>query len=182
MRAGSLLLAIAVAGCGGSDAPPRPPAPVANEVDPVEPTCDEPAPVCLPRGLTLVSTTGQTLGPGELAGKVILVTFWTTWSAPSLADIVTFNEALRVHGANGVVIVGVLLEEDLAQAELQRFAAAHEIGYPIVRFDPSLVDVFGVPIMIPTTVVYDRGGRKTFEETRSLEPGELREVLDRLTK
>lgn len=173
-------IGLLAAGCRHSNPPPRAPPTVENRVEPGEAPCTDAPPACFPQDLVLSTTTGQTYQAGDLAGHVVVLTFWASWAKPAATDIPTFNGAFAMYAAKGVVILGVLVD-DLADPELRTFIADHEIGYPIVRIDQALADAFGIPANIPKTLVYDRDGRLQAEEVGTFDRATLAELLERLS-
>ena len=64
---------------------------------------------------------GGALDTASLAGKVVVLNFWATWCAPCIQEIPGFNQLHRQFGPQGVVVLGVSMDEDGAAG------VAHEI-------------------------------------------------------
>jgi thiol-disulfide isomerase/thioredoxin len=141
--------------------------------------CTERAPECFPFELTLVDVFGRSYGAAELTDRLIVVTFWATWANPSTAEIPVFNQVSADFGAEGVVILGIAIDE-LGARELQRFVADRRIAYPVVKLDPAIVDAFGMPESVPRTLIYDRRGRLQDERSGRVSLDELAAILQRL--
>ena len=90
------------------------------------------------------------------AGKVVLVDFWASWCSPCLQSFPWMNELQRRHGAEGLVIVAVNVDQDrtLADAFLTKVPAQFRVEYDT---QGALALQFGVQAM-PTSFLIDRGG------------------------
>ncbi len=97
----------------------------------------------------------------ELEGRVVLLDFWATWCAPCLAQFPVFREALERFGDDGLLIVGVSMNES-DRATLERFLASRDVGWPQVHDGRGLTGPlarrFDVTAL-PRTVLVDRRGR-----------------------
>lgn len=59
----------------------------------------------------LVSTTGQSLTPTTLKGKVYLVDFWATWCGPCKAAMPTMQKLHNKYKAKGFMVIGANILE-----------------------------------------------------------------------
>src|SRR5206468_2470759 len=55
---------------------------------------------------------GADLDPKAFEGKVVVVNFWATWCVPCLREIPGFNKLHQEYGEQGVVVVGVSMDEE----------------------------------------------------------------------
>jgi cytochrome c biogenesis protein CcmG, thiol:disulfide interchange protein DsbE len=110
----------------------------------------------LPAGLA-ASPRDALLDLGSLKGQVVYVDFWASWCAPCRESFPWMNRLQQELGPRGLVIIGVNVDRDRAEAE--RFLHAHPARFRIV-FDPDgvLPEKFGVHGM-PTSFLIDRDGR-----------------------
>lgn len=103
---------------------------------------------------------GGTLDAAQLRGKVALVIFWATWSAPHIEDLPQLQELYRAHRGDGFEIVGVNL--DMSGAPIQQFLQQHRIAWPQIReegaLESPLAQQFGI-IALPTMFLVDRTGK-----------------------
>ena len=88
----------------------------------------------------------------------MVVDFWATWCPPCRAEIPGYIEMQQELGDEGLVIVGVSLDED-GPAVVQQFAEQMGINYEIVMGDRAMVEAFGGVQVIPTTFLIDRDGK-----------------------
>jgi thiol-disulfide isomerase/thioredoxin len=90
-------------------------------------------------------------------GKVVVVDFWASWCKPCRESIPWLNEMHSRYGTDGLVVIGVNVDAEHADAE--RFLRDVPINFGVV-FDPEgrIAQQFKVAGM-PTTLVFDRTGK-----------------------
>jgi thiol-disulfide isomerase/thioredoxin len=115
-----------------------------------------PEPAAVPE-FTITDLEGRSTRSTEWRGKVVLVNFWATWCAPCRAEIPDLVE-LQDKYRDQLVVVGVS-EDEGGVEQVKRFAAEHDINYPVVMVTPELRKVFPGVSALPTTFVLDREGR-----------------------
>lgn len=114
---------------------------------------------------------GKVVRSDQFAGKIVVVDFWATWCPPCRAEIPGYVELQRKYAAQGLVIVGVSLDQagpDVVKA----FAAKYSINYPLVMGDEAAVRAFGGVEAIPTTFLIDGKGQIRDRKTGSEETEE----------
>lgn len=107
--------------------------------------------------------TGGTIGPEDLADKVVLVNFWYANCPPcrkEAPDLEALNQ--QYSGDDDVVMLGVNVEDSAARA--QSFAEEYGVTYPSIldRTDNEVQLAFSgnvPPNAVPTTLILDREGR-----------------------
>jgi thiol-disulfide isomerase/thioredoxin len=98
--------------------------------------------------------------PASLAryrGQVVIVDFWASWCKPCRQSIPWLNELRTRYGAQGLVIVGVNV--DVERADAERFQREVPIGFDVI-YDPAghLAEQFSLQGM-PSSFVFDRDGK-----------------------
>jgi len=128
----------------------------------------------------LKDVNGAVVRSDQFKGKVVVVDFWATWCPPCRAEIPGYVELQKKYGKDGLVIIGVSLDQagpDVVKA----FAAKYAINYPLVMGDDAVVGAFGGVEAIPTTFLIDRTGqirdRKMGSEETSVYEKKLLSVL-----
>ena len=121
--------------------------------EPIKPT---PAPAW-----KLMDVNGNLVSSDQFSGKVGVLDFWATWCPPCRAEIPGYVELQKKYAADGLVFIGVSVDEDgpKRQALVKKFIADHGINYSILFADQGVVSAFGGIDAIPTTFIIDRDGR-----------------------
>lgn len=109
---------------------------------------------------TASTAVGCTLRLSDLQGRPVLVNFWATWCPPCRREVPDLVRAAETYGPQGLVIVGVNLQEP--DDMVVDFAEEFGITYPLViDRDGELSDVWrlGGPVQgIPTSYFIDKTG------------------------
>ena len=144
---------------------------------------------------TLKTLDGGTVSSASFRGKVTIINFWATWCGPCRAEIPDLI-ALQKKYPDELQVIGVS-EDEIAAAEVKRFADAHGMNYPVAMTTPELEKAFPGISALPTSYIVDREGKVvqrhqgmlnaalTEAETRVLAglPSEARvERVDRIQK
>ncbi len=114
--------------------------------------------------------------PFDLAaqrGKLVLVDFWASWCEPCRRELPVLEALYREHAAAGLVVVGVSLDEQ--QADAEDFLKQVQLSFPIVfDGDRSLGKTWSPPKM-PSVYLIERDGTiaRVFEGEK---PGQLDEL------
>jgi len=107
--------------------------------------------------LTDVST-GKTVKLSDYRGKAVLLNFWATWCPPCKVEIPWFVDLQKQYGSDGLVIVGVAMD-DAGQQAISKFAQGMGINYPILLGTDQVSDLYGGVEDLPTTFYIGRDGK-----------------------
>ncbi len=96
-------------------------------------------------------------GLDDYAGKVVVLDFWASWCAPCRRSFPWLNTMHERYADDGLVIVGVNL--DLERAEAERFLGEFPASFMIVYdTDKALAKQFEVMAM-PSSYLIGRDGK-----------------------
>jgi thiol-disulfide isomerase/thioredoxin len=140
--------------------------------------CTKGEPDCLPE-VNYIDTTGVAYTHESLAGKIVLVNFWATWCKPCVHEIPALSKVYDKYKTKDVVFLGVLMDTP-DSSQLLNFQSDHDMSYPVVRASSDVLVSYNYPSALPTTYVYDRGGKQVFSRVGPVREGELDSLLARL--
>lgn len=103
----------------------------------------------------LTSLEGDDISLSDLAGNVVVISFWASWGKQCDAELRQVEALLREFEGEPLVGIGVNERESAEQAA--EFAARHEVKFPIVLDSGSLARAYGVN-GVPDLFVVDRKG------------------------
>ncbi len=130
---------------------------------------------CLP-DVNYTDTTGKAYTPAELAGKVVVVNFWATWCHPCQKEIPDLSKAYDKYKSKGLVMLGVMSDQP-DNNQLLNFQSDYEMSYPIVRSNSDILVSYSYPDALPTTFIFDRGGKQVYSHVGPLAQEKLEQVL-----
>lgn len=105
----------------------------------------------------LLTLDGQPVALNDLRGQVVLLDFWASWCGPCRESFPWMNGVQQRFGDQGLVIVGVNLDQDPAAARtfLQNVPADFTILLDTQAQWPEAYGLFGMP----SSYLIDRQGR-----------------------
>jgi peroxiredoxin len=106
----------------------------------------------------LTDLQGRTVKLSDLRGKAVVLNFWATWCPPCKEEIPWFVELQKRYGSQGLQIVGVSMDDDRDQKDVEKFAAANSINYPVLLGKENVAEQYGGIDYLPTTFYIDRDG------------------------
>lgn len=111
--------------------------------------------------LSFTDAEGRPHGPGDFAGKGLVINLWATWCPPCVAEMPALDRLQAAVEAEGIVVLPLSSDRGgLAQVEpfYQRVGLRH-LG---IWLDPRGAAGRALGVRgLPTTVIVDRDGRET---------------------
>ena len=107
---------------------------------------------------TLTDQTGAPVSLSNFKGKVILLNFWATWCPPCTRETPWFVDFQRTYGGQGLVVLGVSLDED-GWSAVRPFIAKHRVNYRMMTGGDPIASLFGGVKSLPASFLIDRQGR-----------------------
>jgi thiol:disulfide interchange protein DsbD len=101
---------------------------------------------------------GAAMEPASLGGKVVVANFWATWCVPCVQEIPGFNRLHREFAPNGVVVLGVSMDED-GKETVEPFLKKHPMDYVVALGSEEVARKYALE-SLPVTVVFDRTGKQ----------------------
>jgi peroxiredoxin len=101
--------------------------------------------------------TGQTVALADLRGRVVLLTFWTTWCAECRPEMPLFEHLHRDFATQGLAVLGVNVRE--GTGAIAQFAQELGLTFPlVVDLQGRITTAYGV-LGLPTTFLIGRDER-----------------------
>lgn len=127
---------------------------------------------------TLVTLDGERIATPDLAGRVVILTFWATWCGPCRQELPLLSAYASRHAQDGLTILGFSLdtEEDLQKVR----AVAQTLHFPVGLLSNSSLPGYGRIWRIPVNFTIDRKGRLIDDGWKDKEATWTAERLDRL--
>ncbi|MDD5295691.1 MAG: TlpA disulfide reductase family protein [Rhodocyclaceae bacterium] len=131
------------------------------------------------KSLALPGLDGTMHTLAEWKGRVVVLNFWASWCSPCLKEIRDFVSLQDEHGATGLQIIGVGLDE---ARKLGNVGRTLDINYPILVTDEAagarMMEQWGNRSgVIPYTVVMDRAGRVVYRHRGPMRRAEFEEQV-----
>lgn len=115
---------------------------------------------------SLRTVTGERAKLSDYKGKVVLLSFWATWCGPCKQELPVLQRFLEKHGAEGLAVLAVNIDDPKTAAEVRRFVTDKKLTMP-VPLDPEseVLGKFNPKQALPFLAIVDREGRLAFRHT-----------------
>jgi len=107
----------------------------------------------------LVDIQGSTHRLADYRGKWVLVNFWATWCSPCLSEIPELSSLHSAHKDKDLLVIGIAMQSGSLK-EVDDFARAHGISYPVVLGDFKSAKQIGAVDVLPSSYLYNPKGEQ----------------------
>jgi thiol-disulfide isomerase/thioredoxin len=111
-------------------------------------------------------------------GQPVVMEFWATWCVPCRKTMPHLNELSRKYARDGLVVIGLTVEDPARDAEkVRQFIASARVTYPIAFASRDFYQQMNQKreIGVPKILIFDRSGRLV-EHIKSYSPFTNRRV------
>jgi thiol-disulfide isomerase/thioredoxin len=113
-------------------------------------------------GIRFKDINGKVVDLGDLKGKVVFLNFWTTWCPPCLAEMPLIQK-LYTQYKDDSDFVFLLVDADSKLPEAQQFMQKKKYSMPVYEVASNIPEQL-FKGNLPTTIVFDKKGRISFNE------------------
>ncbi|MGN5375013.1 TlpA family protein disulfide reductase [Sphingomonas hankookensis] len=110
--------------------------------------------------------TGKPVSLADFRGKPVLVNLWATWCAPCVREMPTLDALAAREGA---ALHLLTVSQDMEPGKVQPFLTERKLANLKAYRDPDLQFSTGMGVSLPTTILYDAGGRELWRVTGAMD-------------
>lgn len=105
---------------------------------------------------TLVTLDGRTIATPDLAGRVVILTFWATWCGPCRQELPLLSSWATANAARGLTVLGYSIDAPEDLAKVRRMAQSFD--FPVGLLADARLPGYGRIWHIPVNFTIDRAG------------------------
>ena len=94
----------------------------------------------------------------DLRGQVVLLNIWATWCKPCRQEMPALDTLQRRHGASGLTVVGVSIDEPGARDRIAPFARELGASYTLWHDPADRISPTFLAVGVPASYLIDRTG------------------------
>jgi cytochrome c biogenesis protein CcmG/thiol:disulfide interchange protein DsbE len=107
---------------------------------------------------TATTVAGAPVSLADLRGRVVLLNIWATWCKPCRQEMPALDTLQRRHGASGLTVVGVSIDEPGARDRIAPFARELGASYTLWHDPADRVSPTFLAVGVPASYLIDRTG------------------------
>lgn len=107
--------------------------------------------------LEMTTLDGRHINTRDLAGQVVLVTFWATWCGPCHEELPAIAAYAQAHAGQGLTVLALSLDEPDSLAQVKQLMGSY--GFSVGLLAQAKLPGYGRIWRIPVSFVIDRQGR-----------------------
>lgn len=101
---------------------------------------------------------GKVVTSEDFKGKVLLITFFTTWCPPCRQEVPSLIKLQKKFTSRGFSVIGLSIDEKGPKVVV-KLIDKEKINYPVLMADNKTKSDFGGIVGIPTSFLIDRQGK-----------------------
>lgn len=119
-----------------------------------------------------VNLAGDSVALRSYRGKVVLLNAWATWCGPCRQEIPELRSIQARYGKDGLVVVGVTVDAEGTEAQIDDFVKEFRMDYPLWRDPAERISAQYAIMGLPATFLIDRRGIIRWKSTGAVAPGD----------
>lgn len=108
----------------------------------------------------LTTLDGRRIRTQDLAGQVVMLSFWATWCAPCHAELQALSAFVQRH-PSGLTVLAFSVDSEENLAEVRRIAAT--VSLPVGLLSRSSAAGYGRMWRLPVNFIIDRSGNLAYD-------------------
>lgn len=127
---------------------------------------------------TLVALDGRRISTVDLAGHVVVLTFWATWCVPCRDELPLLSRYATLHADQGLQVLGFGLDDPDKLADVRR--VAQTLSFPVGLLANSSAPGYGRIWRLPVNFTIDRDGKLVDDGWKQKHPAWTAERLEQV--
>jgi len=127
---------------------------------------------------TLVTLDGERISTVDLAGSVVILTFWATWCVPCRDELPLLSRYAAQHSTEGLRVLGFSLDGPEQMREVEQ--VAQSLSFPVGLLSNSSAPGYGRIWRLPVNFTIDGAGRLVNDGWKEKKPAWTAERLEQI--
>jgi peroxiredoxin len=115
---------------------------------------------------TLRDVNGQTVSLSQFQGKVVVLSFWTTWCGPCKVEMPHLDRMYQELKDQGLVVLSISADDARTSSQAKMWVKKNGYTMPVLLdIESTVTKIYNPTSTFPYTVVIDRAGNKAKEHS-----------------